>query len=550
MSAFAISGGRGRVRAMLLALGFAATIGLVACGGGGGDSVSLATPSASALAALESSGTAVITDMSTGALITNPITVSLASPTASVIVEGTNAALASVATSNGVAGFFLKSGTDPAVTPVTVYASVTAAGYLPATTQLTFTSKSTQTGVLRLIRQPVAAGAIAGTDPGVTGVAATGTAAAGVTTGAITVTVAPATTFTAIDGTTQPATGTTVTIPSGTTATTASGGAAAAGALILSAVSYSPNSQQALAAFPGGFSGAAITTGGTPNTALVVAGWATFSLTDSAGNKLTNFSNPVSVTMDLPAGATLGGVAITNGTIYPIYTFNVASNTWTFETNGTVGVQNANNTWPVTFSVTHFSEHGALDQVPRCNATIAVTGTTGTGITFEVEGEGSPAFEAEGQVVSGSFTLTNIPASRAAQVKLKQAGGIIASVRIVNLCAGSLSIAQSAPPPPTGVLTLTTTESCADNSNRRGIPTKVFIGASGVYSNVTTNATTGVATVNAPLGTVSLVATSARSNIQYLKTVTLGAGGASASWDFLMPCGNITGTGGGFSQLP
>lgn len=119
----------------------------------------------------------------------------------------------------------------------------------------------------------------------------------------------------------------------------------------------------------------------------------------------------MSVKRDFPAGTTLGGVSLTNGTVYPIYTFSVASNTWTFETNGTVGVQNANNTWPVTFTVTHFSEHGALDQVPRCNATISVTGTTGTGITFEFEGEGSLAFEAEGQVVSGSFTLTNIPAS-------------------------------------------------------------------------------------------------------------------------------------------
>jgi len=535
---------------MLVALGFAATMGLAACGGGGGDSVSLATPSAAALAALESSGTAVVTDMSTGALITGSITVSLASPTASVIVDGTDAALASVVTTNGVAGFFLKAGTDPAVTAVTVYASVTATGYLPATTQLTFTSKSSQTGVLRLIRLPVAAGAIAGTDPGVTGVAATGTAAAGATTGVITVTVAPATTFTAIDGTTQPATGTTVSIPTGTTVTTAGGGAAAAGPLILSAVSYSPNSQQALAAFPGGFSGAAITGGGVANTALVVAGWATFTLTDSAGNKLTNFSNPVSVSMDLPAGTTLGGVPVANGTIYPIYTFNVASNTWTFETNGTVGVQNVNNTWPVTFTVTHFSEHGALDQVPRCNATIAVTGTTGTGITFEVEGEGSPSFEAEGQVVSGAFTLTKIPASRSARVKLKQAGGTIASVQIANLCAGSLSVAQSTPPPATAVLTLTTTESCADSSNRRGIPTKVFIAAGAVYSNVTTNATTGVATVNVPVGSVSVLATSARSNIQYPQTVTVGAGGGSASWDFLMPCGNITGTGGVLSQLP
>jgi len=534
-----------RTRALLLAVGAASTLGLAACGGGGGgDTVSVATPSVTALAALESAGALTLTNPATGALFTGTaVTVTLTSSVPNVIVDAAGNALTSVTTSNGIAGFFLKAGTDPATTPVVVRAAVLGAAFVPKTVEFSFSAKGTLNQNLEVIALPTTAGAITTGDAGVNGAAQVGTAtsAGGVTTttGATTVTVNPV-----------GATGTTVTIPAGTQLTTSTGTAAAAGNVVLTAVAFSPTTTDGLGEFPGGFAA-----GGPGGTALATAGFVTLRLRDSAGNLITNFSQPVQVSMDIPSTTpAIGGGALTVGvSTYPIYRYDVATTSWVFESNGSVAADNGDGTYRVDFTTSSFSTRAALAQLPACSAQTITVPSTATDLTATIESTTSPAFLFKAQVNNGALRVPAAPTGREAIVKVYQNGVVVSQQTFANLCAGSLTMPALSGGGTTGTVTINTTESCADGSNTRALASvlvSVIKDSDGYTESGSTNAS-GTVSFTFPTGTAKTYAISPRSGTSYQKSVTVTSGQTSTvTYDFLMSCGNITGTGGAISQLP
>lgn len=548
MSSSMFNGGLLRVRAMLLAMGAASVLGLAACGGGGGgDSIAVATPSVAALAALDSSGSFTITNSATGALFTaSAVTVNLSSSPANMVVDGSGNALTSVTTSSGLGSFFLKAGTDPAVTPVTVYASVTSASFVPKTVAFTFSAKSALNQNLELIALPTVAGPITTGDTGVSGEAATGTATAGgATTAQLQVVVNPA----------PGETGTTVTIPAATTLTTATGAPAAAGALTLTAVAFSPNSSDALGEFPGGFVAGQVAGAGA-STTPATAGFVTLRLRDSAGNIITNFSNPITVSLDIPSTSTLAGVPVVVGGTYPIYRYNTTTQQWVFESTGNIAADNGDGTFRVDFTVTSFSTRAAMDSLPACSAQTITVPSTATDLTATIQSTTSPSFGFTFPVVGGRIIVPAAPTGRPATVKVFQNGVQVSSDLFSNLCAGSLTTSTPTTSGSTGTIVVNATESCADNSNTRALASVVVSAVNTSTSYTETGSTNAAGTVSFtfPLGAATVIATSPRSGTQYPRSVTVTSGGTSTvNYDFLMSCANITGTGtggGSFSQLP
>lgn len=542
-------------RALLLAVGLASALTLAACGGGGGSSVTLATPTTTALTAASSGGLLYVTDASGNPVSTS---VALTSTAAGATVNATGSAITSVSTSSGVASFNLASS---ATLPLTVYAEIAPAGYVPQTVAFTYTASGFQSKNVTLLSIPSAAGSIAGTPAGVTGQVQTGTVAGGggAVSSTITLTAAGAS-YTDVSGATQPALGITVTIPAGTVLRTASGTAAANGSLTLVAVTYSPNSTNGLDAFPGGFSAGGTVSGGVLTPASVAtSGFSTFLLRDSAGNTLTQFTvNPVTVRMDLPATTRdSAGAALANGSTMKIYSYNETLKGWAFESNGTVGAANGNGTWPLTYTTTHFSTIGSVDtNASSCTASIAVTGLSA--VTGAVRGKltltSVPSATYEATLSNNAFSFPNVPANKTAILKVTVNGqnATVALGEIANACATSLSSAVTPPAVQTGVVSFTTTESCADGSNTRGVPAAVLViqGSGGALGGTTSAAGTLSLTVNS--GAAVAWGTNPRSGLAYPLNITVptGNGTVAAPYAFQMPCGNVTGTGGGNFGLP
>lgn len=308
-----------------------------------------------------------------------------------------------------------------------------------------------------------------------------------------------------VEGTTEPVGTAKIFIPAGTVAKDASG-TPASGSLKLTVTKYSNAEADALAAFPGGFAPAAITsTGSTVTAPFVTGGFAQFNVTDSTGKAIKNFDTPIQLTIDLPKTSKhpSTGVTVKVGDTYPVWSFDEVTGKWKFETNGTIAEKtpaDASN-FQVNFSSNHLS-YWNLDffdqQVPSCfEGTINIVGRP-TGdtrpLSVNIYGGVGTRFARELSNVTDSLqTLRFAPELPVSLSVLDSKSRVVGTAKDVNMCAiGGATVNISLPTITVASLKVDVTESCSDSV--RGIrpsPTWVYFYADGSwYSGYTTNEST------------------------------------------------------------
>ncbi|MEM8600651.1 MAG: hypothetical protein AAGF99_12085 [Bacteroidota bacterium] len=158
----------------------------------------------------------------------------------------------------------------------------------------------------------------------------------------------------------------TVTIPADVTITDARG-RVLRGALSATVAYYSPQSSEAMALFPGGFDDLAVTRadGSTARGgALQTVGFVSIDLFDEAGRRAEQFSAPLDVTMDVPAGLINPetGAPVAAGDRIPVWTYDEITGRWTEEGSFTApggsfvfGESTQAGLIPLGFSVDHLS---------------------------------------------------------------------------------------------------------------------------------------------------------------------------------------------------
>lgn len=140
--------------------------------------------------------------------------------------------------------------------------------------------------------------------------------------------------------------GATIKIPSGTVLTDATGSVVPDG--ILRVTSFNPNSPRALAAYPGGMDVIADTTGadgngfaddstgnfltGDAQISFKTAGFVAVTIQSSSGQKVKNFSQPVTMSIEVDDKTTdVSGNPIGVGSVIPVWSYNEDEGKWRFE---------------------------------------------------------------------------------------------------------------------------------------------------------------------------------------------------------------------------
>ncbi|MEM6783087.1 MAG: hypothetical protein AAF624_05060 [Bacteroidota bacterium] len=260
-----------------------------------------------------------------------------------------------VTTASGTIALALPDGTEvSADAPVRFDVIVRADGYI--TTGRSISIRSTGADVFEVRMLP-----LSGEAP--EGVSVAADADAGSTTNQGTLR-EPVTITTPTDNQTQARA--TVTIPEGVTITDAQG-RALRGDLTATVAYYSPQSPEAMALFPGGFDDLAVTRadGSTARGgALQTVGFVSIDIFDEAGRRAEQFSAPLDVTMDVPAGMINPetGAPVAAGDQIPVWTYDEITGRWTEEGSFTapgggfiVGEPTQDGLIPLAFSVDHLS---------------------------------------------------------------------------------------------------------------------------------------------------------------------------------------------------
>jgi predicted small lipoprotein YifL len=145
-------------------------------------------------------------------------------------------------------------------------------------------------------------------------------------------------------------------VPAGTVITTATG-APLTGALRASVAYFAPSADAALAAFPGGLDVVVPSPTGAPlRVAFLSAGFAAVELTDAAGRVAANFSQPFSLTVNVPEGTMNPetGLPVAAGDAIPFWSYDEATGRWNDEGDVTLGAP-AGGVLPGVAQVDHLS---------------------------------------------------------------------------------------------------------------------------------------------------------------------------------------------------
>lgn len=538
----------------------ASAVTLVACGGSSGGGVtSTAAPSAPPVqAAVNARYQIVLKDMVTDAPIQDPLVLSFSGSAPVKAADGTPLNGTSITTSAGFMGVdaTFQTGTDDFTVKV---ADAGAKGWV--TTGVTVNGATAAKGDLLVELKMInttKAGAInaSATLPVTVTVQNTAVAANGATTSATTV-ATPTKNVATAEGTTEPLPATTVTVPTNTVATT-SGGTPASGQITIAATSFSNANVESLQAFPGGFAPNLSTTnstvlnGATTDTASVTpASFSEFSVKDSAGNQIKNFSQPITISMDLPK-STLddNGNPVAAGQPYPVWSFNETSQTWVFETMGTIAEKNpvSADFFNLNFQTTHLSFWSAMRVRRTCNSTVTVTGRPAgdtRALDIEIVGTKTARFYSAQVTTGGSVLFVRLPLNSAATVTVRDKGTVVGQVNNAAVCGG-VTVPVSIQPAPTGVVRFETSESCTDGSNQRAVPTYVNIqtGSQLIPSYTSTIETNLASTSISGLPGASVVASALnpRNNQWTSQTVTVTANGTiTTPFKFITTCNQVTG---------
>lgn len=405
------------------------------CGGGSSPAPTATTP------ALQPVATPIQVQVvdGTGTPVTDTVfTLTITGTNAAAVVDSLNGAITTLPTTQGAALLTLASGT---VLPATFNVMVSGVGYLPTGKTVTVSAPGavavpvpvvklvTGTGVAQgggFTVSPILNTAV-GVNGNVTVTPSGAVSPVGLSTIGMTF-ASPATTSNlVIDTQAQLA------IPAGVTMTDKNG-LPINGTLTANVVSYSPTSNSALAAFPGGLAaGFAAISGQTTTTtsgSFVSAGFVAFNLVDSSGNVVKYFGTqfPVTATITVPSTTkNPDGTPLVVTQSMPIWSYDETLGTWVAELGGTVTGNDPYGNYLVSFTVTHLSywTTGLFYSASAvCDATVRVILPSGaTRVDLSAEIIGSDGFLSEGYADnSTAFTVRNAPKNKPFEITMSVPG--------------------------------------------------------------------------------------------------------------------------------
>lgn len=532
---------------------------LVACGDGKGFSVS----QSAAVAELSSQARyqIVLKDAITGNVITDSLSITFTGAADLKAADGTSLNGKTITTTDGVVA--LGATFSATAKDFSVLAGNRTLGWIETGTSVVgdSTVSGDKTVELLLINTNASAALNASPIP-VSMAVATGAAGAG---GALSSPVALATTQKTVvnaEGVSETAGSSTLTMPTGTVGTTATGQLAAAGPLAVSATTFSNSNIDSMSAFPGGFAATVVVPASAPATTLngvapdqgtfVTGGFAQFNVTDSAGNAIKNFDPPIEVGIDLPK-STLGADGVTPLTVgdeYPIWSFDDATGGWKYEKTGIVAEKTPvdPSNYTVKFSTTHLSSWNLDFYVATCTGQINLTGRLAGDtrqLLVETTGVTGRRFSSSGYITDSQLKLLRAPVGTKVNVKVKDQGVVVGQTSTSTmLCGGAISIPVTLLPRGVGTVRVETSESCADGSRKRAVPTFARLSYGSTFLGGYTTAATGASVASRNFGSIPVAGTKTvkvlnpRSNRYESKSVTVTANTtATAAFNFTMTCG-------------
>ncbi len=290
--------------------------------------------------------TVLFLDAATAVSMTQPADVGITGPDADLVQSEMGAPLVAVEGAVGQVSFTLSDDAVPSFEePVDLAVVVKAAGYVTSSRQLRIVESGTQLFELRLV--PV--------DSAVSGISLAELPSGEATPEGI---LAEDVNLTTPEdaGTGRPFE---LSIEAGTTITDPSG-APLQGALTAQLTYFSHLDEQALQAFPGGFSiSLAADENGEPvdDAMFISGGFVSVEIHDENGLTAKNFSEPISMTVPLSPETVNPetGEKIETGDQFPIWSYNTGTAEWSYESLATVEGPDADGMFFVTFEASHLS---------------------------------------------------------------------------------------------------------------------------------------------------------------------------------------------------
>lgn len=278
-------------------------------------------------------------------------------------------------------------------------------------------------------------------------------------------------------------------LAAGTIGRRADGTPAAAGPVTVSSTYFANANEESLSAFPGGFSapvevpaGSSAVLNGVPPTEgiFITGGFAQFNVSDSSGQPIRTFDQPVRVGIDLPKSSRdEGGNPITVGSQYPIWSYNESTGKWVFEKLGVVAEKSPADpsNFTVTFETTHLSYWNLDIRGRTCTAQIDLTGRpAGDKRPLEVEIVGLPGLRTSKRgTITDDFLRLNRAPFTPVSITVRDGDRQVGRVNDARLCSGPVSVPLSLAVTPTNTVQVDTSESCQNGSRQRALPTFAVI---------------------------------------------------------------------------
>ena len=359
------------------------------------------------------------------------VNVTFTGPDAGKIVSSLDEPITSLSINKGVGTFGVSSSFTPsAQNPVIATIQASSSGYQTTSYPINIKSTGNSAYTIRMVKisAPPSGASTAPPTPVPTSSGGTTTSTTTTTTG------------------TEPTSGGSagLTINTGTTIKDASG-KPVTGNLTANVTYISGTNNASNGSLPTGLSVGVTENGQTTQGFIQPAAFASFTVTNQSGQLAKNFDPAISLSFTV-SGTTINpitGAAIKDGDTVPIYSFNDATQTWTFETNSTA-VSNGNGDFTLAFQATHLSfwlsgwiaSGGAI-----CKNTITLN-ITGNFSTLKLRVKSSNGETIlEQDAASGSFTLSNITVPKGLPVTIEAYSilecpeALVGSTTIQDLCS-------------------------------------------------------------------------------------------------------------------
>lgn len=282
-------------------------------------------------------------DAASDSFVDTPVTMTFEGSHAGQIIDTFSDPLTEARVKGGLGSFGIKNSVIPTSgNPVSIFIAGSASGYQTGSATVDINQVGTTEITIHMIRSGQAV-------PG----AASGSTSTALNGGAVQ---QPTVTSTS-GGASTNQTVASISLPAGTSARTTSG-QLANGSLTTQVSFFSNASGNGASAFPGGFTPVVQNSAeAKTRQSMTTAGFVNVRVTDSGGNRITQFNPPIPLSVTLPASTInqLTGRSILNGDQIQVFSYNESAGTWFAEGTTTVSGPGQNGNFTATFLTGHLS---------------------------------------------------------------------------------------------------------------------------------------------------------------------------------------------------